>query len=97
MRHVLFLPPPLAVAAGAFGRGKAPAAAPLVAPTGGALRFLAGRMRTGRAAIELATVAAATDDDLGAAAPTQEQSAHRVHRLSPASRENLDRQAPFVG
>ena len=97
MRHVIFLPPPLAVAAGAFGMGKTPAAALLVAPAGGALRLLAGRLRTGRAAIDLATVAAAANDDLGAAAPAQEQSAHRVHRLSPASRENLDRQAPFVG
>ena len=97
MRHVIFLPPPLAVAAGAFGMGKAPAAAPLVAPPGFALRFPAGRLRTVRAAIDLAMVAAASNDDLGAAAPAQEQSAHRVHRLSPASRENLDRQAPFVG
>jgi hypothetical protein len=88
MRHVIFLPPPLAVAAGAFGMGKTPAAAPLIAPAGGALRFAAGRLRTGLAAIGLAMVAAATDDDLGAAAPAQEESTHRVHRLSPFNSPN---------
>jgi hypothetical protein len=97
MRHVIFLPPPLAVAAGAFGMGKTPAAALLIAPAGCALRFAAGRLRTGLAAIDLATVAAAANGDLGAAAPAQEESTHRIHRLSPSSRENLDREFLLMG
>jgi hypothetical protein len=40
------------------------------------LRFPAGRLRTGRAAIDLATVAAAANGDLGAAAPTQDSNSH---------------------
>lgn len=44
MRHVIFLPPALAVTAGAFGVGKASAAAVLVAPARVALGFLAGRV-----------------------------------------------------
>jgi hypothetical protein len=43
MRHVIFLPPALAVAAGAFGVGKASTAALLIAPARLALGFLASR------------------------------------------------------
>jgi hypothetical protein len=69
MRHVIFLPPPLAVTAGAFGMRETPPAALLIAAARAALRFAAGRLRTGLAAIDLAMVAAAADDNLGAAAP----------------------------
>ena len=97
MRHVIFLPPPLAVTAGAFGMREPPPAALLIAAASGALRFAAGRLRTGRAAIGLAMVAAAADDNLGAAAPAQEESTHGVHRLTPSSRENLDSEFLLMG
>ena len=98
MRHVIFLPPALvAVSAGAFGVGKASTAALLIAPAGVALGFLASRLRTIRRTIHLTAVAMATNQDLSAAAPTQEESTHRVHRLSPSSRENLDREILLMG
>jgi hypothetical protein len=97
MRHVIFLPPALAVPAGAFGVGKASTAALLIAPAGVALGFLAGRLRTIRRTIHLTTVAMATNQDLSAAAATQEESTHWVHRLSPSSRENLDREFLLMG
>ena len=97
MRHVIFLPLALAVPTGAFGVGKASAAALLIAPAGVALGFLAGRLRTIRRTIHLTTVAMAANQHLSAAAATQEKSTHRVHRLSPSSRENLDRVFPLMG
>ena len=97
MRHVIFLPPALAVPAGAFGVGKASTAALLIAPAGVALGFLAGRLRTIRRTIPLTAVAMATHQDLSAAAPTQKKSTHWVHRLSPSSRENLDREFLLMG
>ena len=97
MRHVIFLPPAVAVTAGAFGVGKASTAALLIAPACLALRFSAGRLRTPLVAIDLAAVAMAADQDLSAAAATQEESTHRVHRLSPSSRENLDREFLLMG
>jgi hypothetical protein len=69
----------------------------LIAAARAALRFPAGRLRTALAAIDLAMVAAAADDDLGAAAPAQEESTHGVHRLTPSSRENLDREFLLMG
>jgi hypothetical protein len=97
MRHVIFLPPPLAVTAGAFGMREPPPAALLIAAARVALRLPPGRLCAAPRTIDLATVAAAADNDLGAAAPAQEESTHRVHRLSPASRENLDREFLLMG
>ena len=44
MRHVIFLPPALAITAGAFGVGKASTAALLIAPARLALGFPASRL-----------------------------------------------------
>jgi hypothetical protein len=94
MRHFIS---PRAVTAGSFGVGQTSTAALLIAPARLALGFPASRLRTLRRTIHLTAVAMATNQDLSAAAPTQEESTHRVHRLSPSSRENLDREFPLMG
>jgi hypothetical protein len=97
MRHFIFVPSALAVPAGTFGVGQASKSALLIAPAGVALGFLAGRLRTIRRTIHLTAVALATNQNLSAASATQEESTHRVHRLSPSSRENLDGEFLLMG
>src|SRR5271169_373690 len=77
MRHVLL---PGAPATGPYRMGQAPAAARLVAPTGGALGVISGLLRTAAGTIDLTAVAAAANKHLGSTTDTQEQPGRRLHR-----------------
>jgi hypothetical protein len=70
MRHGLS---PSAITAGPQGMSCAPAGARLVAPAGPTLIFSTGFLRTVSAAIDLAPIAAATDERLSTTATTQEE------------------------
>jgi hypothetical protein len=80
MRHVVL---PGAPATGPYRMGQAPAAARLVAPTGGTLGVISGLLRTAAGTIDLTTVAAAANKHLRSTTDTHEQPSRR-HRREPA-------------
>src|SRR6516225_9973611 len=80
MRHVVL---PGAPATGPYRMGQAPAAARLVAPTGGTLGVISGLLRTAAGTIDLTTVAAAANKHLRSTTDTHEQPSRR-HRRGPA-------------
>jgi hypothetical protein len=69
MRHVVVLPKALTVTAGPFGMGKPAFAALLITLTGFPQRAQTRRLRTPGAAIDLAPVTVAANEDLSATAP----------------------------
>jgi hypothetical protein len=71
MRHALLSS---AIPTGPRGVACAPAFARLIAPAGGALRLPPGVLRTSSTTVDLAPVAAPTDQNLCAAATTQKKS-----------------------
>lgn len=77
MRHVLL---PGAPATGPYRMGQAPAAARLVASTGGTLGVISGLLRTAAGTIDLTAVAATANKHLGPTTDTQEQPGRRLHR-----------------
>src|ERR1700688_3383546 len=77
MRHVLL---PGAPATGPYRMGQAPAAARLVASTGGTLGVISGLLSTAAGTIDLTAVAAAANKHLGSTTDTQEQPGRRLHR-----------------
>jgi len=88
MRHFIVARP---VAARALGVSQAPMAAALVTLGSFAQAGAAGRLRTAAGAIDLAAIAAATDEHLRPAAGTQEEAARGMHRRSPWNAEDRDR------
>src|ERR1700691_6188975 len=70
MRHVLL---PAAPATGPYRMGQAPAAARLIAPTGGTLGVISGLLRTATGTIDLTAVAAAANKHLRSTTATHEQ------------------------
>jgi len=80
MRHIVL---PGAPATGPYRMGQAPAAARLVAPTGGTLGVISGLLRTAAGTIDLTTVAAAANKHLRSTTDTHEQPSRR-HRREPA-------------
>jgi hypothetical protein len=74
MRHVLL---PGAPATGPYRMGLAPAAARLVASTGGTLGVISRLLRTAAGTIDLTAVAAAANKHLGSATDTQEKPGRR--------------------
>src|SRR6202162_3625642 len=70
MRHIL-LPRPIAM--GPYRMGQAPAAARLVAPTGGTLGVISGLLRAAAGTIDLTAVAAAANKHLRSTTDTHEQ------------------------
>jgi hypothetical protein len=77
MRHVLL---PGAPATGPYRMGQTPAAARLVAPTGGTLGVISGLLRTAAGTIDLTAVAAAANKHLRSTTDTHEQPGRRRHR-----------------
>src|SRR6516164_4164578 len=77
MRHVVL---PGAPATGPHRMGQAPAAARLVAPTGGTLGVISGLLRTAAGTIDLTAVAAAANKHLRPTTDTNEQPARRRQR-----------------
>jgi len=77
MRHILL---PGAPATGPYRMGQAPAAARLVAPTGGTLGVISGLLRTAAGTIDLTAVAAAANKHLRSTTDTHEQPGRRRHR-----------------
>jgi|SRR5580704_4863479 hypothetical protein len=77
MRHVVL---PGAPATGPYRMGQAPAAARLVAPTGGTLGVISGLLRTAAGTIDLTAVAAAANKHLRPTTDTHEQSGRRLYR-----------------
>jgi hypothetical protein len=71
MRHALLSS---AIPTGPRGVACAPAVARLIAPAGGALRLPSGVLRASSSTVDLAPVAAPTDQNLCAAATTQKKS-----------------------
>jgi hypothetical protein len=84
MRHFISSCP---VTPGARGMADAPAPAALVALAGCTHRGTPGRRRTRLSAVNLAAVAAATDENLRTATRAQKESARRLHRLSGSTGE----------
>jgi hypothetical protein len=83
MRHVIS---PKPVAPGAFGMGKAAAAAVLAASAGVAQRASARLPRAARATVNLATIALAADEHLSPATPAQKKSGrHSVVVRTPGA------------
>ena len=76
MRHVVL---PGAPATGPYRMGQAPAAARLVAPTGGTLGVISGLLRTAAGTIDLTAVAAAANKHLRSTTDTNEQPGRRLH------------------
>src|SRR6516164_3084925 len=76
MRHVVL---PGAPATGPHRMGQAPAAARLVAPTGGTLGVISGLLRTAAGTIDLTAVAAAANKHLRSTTDTNEQPGRRLH------------------
>src|SRR6516164_2636996 len=74
---------PGAPATGPYRMGQTPAAARLVAPTGGTLGVISGLLRTAAGTIDLTTVAAAANKHLRSTTDTHEQPSRR-HRREPA-------------
>jgi hypothetical protein len=74
MRHVIS---PKAVTTRPFGMGKAAAAAVLIASAGFAQRPPARFLRTALATVNLAAIAMAADEHLGAATPAQKKPGRR--------------------
>jgi hypothetical protein len=70
MRHVLL---PGAPPTGPYRMSQAPAAARLVAPTGGTLGVISGLLRTAASTIDLTAVAAAANKHLRSTTDTHEQ------------------------
>src|SRR6202049_2943119 len=81
MRHVLL---PGAPATGPYRMGQTPAAARLVAPTGGTLGVISGLLRTAAGTIDLTAVAAAANKHLRSTTDTHEQPGRRRHRRAHA-------------
>src|ERR1700674_2261658 len=81
MRHIL-LPCPIAM--GPYRMGQAPAAARLVAPTGGTLGWISGLLPTAAGTIDLTAVAAAANKHLRSTTDTHEQPGRRRHRRAHA-------------
>src|ERR1700746_1954171 len=77
MLHVVW---PGAPATGPYRMGQAPAAARLVAPTGGTLGVISGLLRTAAGTIDLTAVAAAANKHLRSTTHTHEQPGRRRHR-----------------
>ena len=77
MRHIL-LPRPIAM--GPYRMSQAPAAARLVAPTGGTLGVISGLLRTAAGTIDLTAVAAAANKHLRSTTDTHEQPGRHLHR-----------------
>ena len=77
MRHVLL---PGAPATGPYRMGQAPAAARLVASTGGTLGVISGLLRTAAGTIDLTAVAAAANKHLRPTTDTHEQPGRCRHR-----------------
>ena len=77
MRHVVL---PGAPATGPYRMGQAPAAARLVAPTGGTLGVISGLLRTAAGTIDLTAVAAAANKHLRSTTATHEQPGRSHHR-----------------
>jgi hypothetical protein len=77
MRHIL-LPCPIAM--GPYRMSQAPAAARLVAPTGGTLGVISGLLRTAAGTIDLTAVAAAANKHLRPTTDTHEQPGRHLHR-----------------
>src|SRR6516162_335249 len=77
MRHVVL---PGAPATGPHRMGQAPAAARLVAPTGGTLGVISGLLRTAAGTIDLTAVAAAANKHLRSTTDTHEQPGRHLHR-----------------
>jgi hypothetical protein len=77
MRHILLLGAP---ATGPYRMGQAPAAARLVAPTGGTLGVIPGLLRAAAGTIDLTAVAAAANKHLRPTTNTHEQSGRRLYR-----------------
>ena len=76
MRHVVL---PGAPATGPYRMGQAPAAARLVARTGGTLGVISGLLRTAAGTIDLTAVAAAANKHLRPTTDTHEQPGRRLH------------------
>jgi hypothetical protein len=81
MRHVLLSG---AIATGTRGMDQAAPAARLVALAGRTLRVAPGVPRTSFGTVDLAAVAAAADEHLSVAAPTQKQPGRRLGRFGRA-------------
>ena len=81
MRHIVL---PGAPATGPYRMGQAPAAARLVAPTGGTLGVISGLLRTAAGTIDLTAVAAAANKHLRSTTNTHEQPGRRRHRRALA-------------
>ena len=93
MRHILLTQPVTAVS---FGMLEAAIPALLVTAAGCLEGSAAGRLGAASSAVDLAPVAAAADDDLGAAARAQEESAGGFHWRFPSRQGAIDRKRPLV-
>ena len=93
MRHILLTQPVTAVS---FGMLEAAIPALLVTAAGCLEGSAAGRLGAASSAVDLAPVAAAADDDLGAAAMAHEESAGRFHWRFPLRQCAIDRKRRLV-